>query len=284
LATPAAAEVPESTKEVARTLLDEGDRRLEQGDAGGALDAYRKADAIMRVPTTTIEVASTLARLGSLKEARERAAAVLAHPERADEPAPFVAARERARALIADLDRRIPRTRISIRGRADAAPAVTIDGSPVAAGAEVSLDPGKHEVRATSGESSSSLLVDLREGERRTVAVARSEPAGDFVPVIATGASVLGVALGLAIGFGVVSVEKTNDIVEGCGGNQCPTNRHEAVAEAELYANVCNVSIGFAAAGAIGLAVGLGLELGQSDAGTIRISFAGNRLTFASTF
>lgn len=66
----------------------------------------------------------------------------------------------------------------------------------------------------------------------------------------------------LAVAAGVLSVVQTSDIVERCGGDeQCPSDTAQARSEALTWANVCNVSIGVAAAGAavglIGVIVGV---------------------------
>ena len=57
-------------RERARALMDQGDARFEAGAYDAALEAYRAADAIMGVPTTAIEVARVLEKLGRLLQAR----------------------------------------------------------------------------------------------------------------------------------------------------------------------------------------------------------------------
>lgn len=68
----------------------------------------------------------------------------------------------------------------------------------------------------------------------------------------------------LAIAAGAISLVQTSDITERCGGDeQCPADTEQARSEALTWANVCNVSIGVAAAGA---AVGLiGVILGVTS-------------------
>jgi hypothetical protein len=92
-------EPTEAEKESARVLLDEGDVRIEQSDLEGALRAYEAADVVMHVPTTGIEVAKTLERLGRFAEADRAARGVLEHPQPADEPVEFSEARRQAQAL-----------------------------------------------------------------------------------------------------------------------------------------------------------------------------------------
>src|SRR3954463_8217790 len=58
-------------RETARELMDEARRLRERGDLNGALGRFSAADAIMNVPTTTLQVATTQVELGNLIEARE---------------------------------------------------------------------------------------------------------------------------------------------------------------------------------------------------------------------
>jgi predicted negative regulator of RcsB-dependent stress response len=61
----------ERDRNVARESVYQGDDLVKRGDTRGALEAYRRANAIMKVPTTGIEVARTSLRLGLLVEALE---------------------------------------------------------------------------------------------------------------------------------------------------------------------------------------------------------------------
>jgi tetratricopeptide (TPR) repeat protein len=101
--------VSDADKAIARELVAVGDEHFAAGDYERALEAYRGADTIMGVPTTSIEVARTLAALGRDAEALAVIDAVLAYPERDDEPAAFRRARANAAALKVDLLERAPR-------------------------------------------------------------------------------------------------------------------------------------------------------------------------------
>ena len=69
---PASAAPPTSTgpsqedRARANALMDDGDAKVASGDLAGALTSYETAHAIMRVPSTGIEVAKTLDKLGKL--------------------------------------------------------------------------------------------------------------------------------------------------------------------------------------------------------------------------
>jgi hypothetical protein len=90
----AAAPTPPSAtqKETARGLMEAGDAKLAAGDIAGALHAYRSADAIMGVPTTSFAVARALVQLGQLVEAADAVARVRRHPLAPGEPAAFTRA------------------------------------------------------------------------------------------------------------------------------------------------------------------------------------------------
>src|SRR5689334_11309377 len=115
--------------EMARNLMDEGDAKLERGDARGALLSYRAAHTLMNVPTTGIEVARMEVKLGHLVEARKVALDVVRMPVKPHEPKPFVEARSDAQLLADALETRIPRLTIAIKGVAESAQLeVRIDG------------------------------------------------------------------------------------------------------------------------------------------------------------
>ena len=88
--------------------MSEGRADREKGDQNAALKAFAAADAIMHVPTTGLELARTQAALGQLIEAHETALRVMHNAEKPNEPTPFRAARDGARALSDELEKRIP--------------------------------------------------------------------------------------------------------------------------------------------------------------------------------
>lgn len=90
-------------RETARALMQEGDAKADAKDYAGALEAYRKAHAIMGVPTTGLEVARMLALLGQRTEAREVALSVAAMAPIPNEPPPFAEARIAAQKLADEL-------------------------------------------------------------------------------------------------------------------------------------------------------------------------------------
>src|SRR5262245_66695671 len=67
-------------RERARGFMDLGDDKTAAGDLEGALKAYQAADGIMGVPTTGLEVARALEKLGRLIEARDACVRVTRFP------------------------------------------------------------------------------------------------------------------------------------------------------------------------------------------------------------
>jgi hypothetical protein len=85
----AAAFAAPSDADKARALMKEGDGLYFSSDYAGALERYRAADAIMKVPTTGLAVARAQAALGKLVEARDQALTVARATGAANEPAIF---------------------------------------------------------------------------------------------------------------------------------------------------------------------------------------------------
>ncbi|HWZ93161.1 MAG TPA: hypothetical protein VNW92_30085 [Polyangiaceae bacterium] len=173
----ARAEPSAADKETARSLLDDGDQKLENKDFAGALKSYQSAHAIMNVPSTGIEVAKTLVRLGRLVEARDTALSVSRMPKSSNEPRAFGQARTEAEGLASELAARIPSLELKVSGAAPGQELhVTIDGAavpPAVATVPRKLDPGKHQISISSaGRSDLNASVELKEGEKRTLELA----------------------------------------------------------------------------------------------------------------
>src|SRR5262245_59359639 len=101
-------------RDSARNLMEQGDTKRDKGDLQGALKAFEAADAIMRVPTTGLEVARVQVELGKLVEARETLGRLLRIPIRPNEPAPFLGARRAAEQLANELSARIPTMTVAV--------------------------------------------------------------------------------------------------------------------------------------------------------------------------
>ena len=130
----AGAEPSLADRETARGLMDDGDKKLADGNVKGALDSYTKADALMSVPTTGLEVARTQVKLGLLLQARETLGKVLRLPVTPNEPAPFAAARKAAETLNSEIVGRVPSIQVVMtNGEPSQAPQVFVDGEEIPA-------------------------------------------------------------------------------------------------------------------------------------------------------
>lgn len=277
----AGAQTPED-RESARRLFDEGKSRRDHGDAAGALEAFRAADALMNVPTTKLAVARAYLAVGKLVEARDAAMAVAQLPAAASEPAPFTDARAAAAQLATELAERIPSVTIAIHG--DAPESLTIDGAAVpreAWSAPRRVNAGKHTVAARRGAREATAQVVVAERASASVTLDTSglgeEPASPQVsdappppasrplgPLFWIGAGVG--AAGLAVGAvaGGISWSNKSSADALCRDGKCPPPAYPSLDAAGSWANVSTIAF---VAGGAGAALALaGLALRPSSA------------------
>ncbi len=280
-------------KETARALFEEGKKYRDKGDWAHALESFKGADAIMKVPTTKLAVARAYAALGKLTEAREAALQVALIPVAPKEPQPFTDARTSAKQLAEELAGKIPQITIKLVG----APAtnetqVTVDGEKVPAEALAApwkVNPGKHalvaslrggdvKAEATLAEKETkSVTLDVSELAKRPDPNAQAaaeptekpltEPPRDEKPgkrsvLIWIGLGVTVVGVGVGATAGILSMGKKSDLDSQCRDGKCPPNAHDTLDSANTLATIS--TIGFIGAG-VGLALaGVGFALGRS--------------------
>lgn len=291
--------------EMARNLMDEGDAKLERGDARGALLSYRAAHTLMNVPTTGIEVARMEAKLGKLVEARKVALEVVRLPVKPREPKPFVDARSEAQLLADALETRIPRLIIVMQGVAASAQVeIKIDGRTVSnddVRDPIAVDPGKHEVSvAAAGSEPEIEVVTVAETEKRTItfgdgtsSAVSDKPARRTSPLVYVGFGLGGLGLVAGAVTGALSLSRASDVETLCPGGVCatqgaldkatPTNE-----SAFALANVSNVAF---AVGVIGVGLGVtGLLLSgretktPENTSTLRVFVGPNGALLRGTF
>src|SRR5260221_5508152 len=73
-------------KETARSLMKAGRASRDKGDHKAALESFKAADAIMKVPTTGLEVGREQVALGLLVEARDTFLKIVRIPVEPKEP------------------------------------------------------------------------------------------------------------------------------------------------------------------------------------------------------
>jgi hypothetical protein len=248
-ATNAFADATPEERSAARTMLLDGYKRLEAGDAKRALELFRSADGVMNVPTTRLAVAQALERLGQLVEARAALEQIESMPKRPDDPAAFVKARADAHAKLADLAKRIPE--IAFEGGD-----VTIDGA--AAKSPQHVNPGAHVVALGGREEH----VIVAEGEHKVVRFGATTPlplpapppaeeTTHMSPLVWIGFGVAVVGAGVGTFTGISAKSKKDDaLATYCNGNKCPPAADSDLDSASTLATVSTISFVVAAVGA----------------------------------
>lgn len=251
---PAASAAPEEDDKLeARELVYRGDELFAQKRVGEALEAYREAHEIMRVPTTGIEVAKTLAAMGRLMDARSAAADVEALPKEPDEPIPFWEARQRASQLIRELDRRIPTVSLDIVPGVKKR-TIRIDKERVPdelAWLPLRMDPGRHVISVSApGFASMEKPVEVKEGQRIKLQLVLLEKSDTPSPLAITGFVVSGAALTTAIVTGSLYLAEQDDLEAACarGRRGCD---EAAWDRANALGWTANVSLVVAVAGGV---------------------------------
>lgn len=284
--------------------MQEGRKKRDKGDHTGALEAFKAAHQLMKVPTTGLEVGREQIELGQLVEARDTLLEVVRMPKSDGEPAQFAVARKDAQKLADGVAPRIPSIRFVVKGLdADEAKTISVDGvavPPAIAGVPRKVNPGNHHVVITARATERAVDVQVAEG---ATADANVDFTGVPKPVVApeptpdkpvattttttttspsttpTVAPARGISPLVWVGFGVAVVGAISGTVTGvahisntsrleqkCPGGSCPS-RYDA--DYDLTKTLGTVStISFAVAGA-GLLLGVyGLVSGPSTTTT----------------
>ncbi|EYF04498.1 Hypothetical protein CAP_4466 [Chondromyces apiculatus DSM 436] len=289
-ATADAAEPSAADRETARGLVIEGRRKFDAGDLEGARKAFQAAHDIMGVPTTGLDLARALARLGRLVEARAMALDVARMPVKPKEPEAFTEARPAAATLAEELEKRIPGLEIRVKGPSEAAAIeVRVDGEVVPQ-ASLSfprkVNPGTHAVEAEAqGFEPARKEITAAEGATIPVELTLAPLPGGVsigassstspadvsdgpVPLWAWIAGGVGVvALGAGVYFTIDHVGARGDVDEGCPKGACNPEAFTADDVDALHAR-WNRSLG--------LAIGLG-ALGLAGAGVAVVGFTTGR-------
>jgi hypothetical protein len=175
-AVPAAAQPAKVTP--AEAVFREGREAAARGDKKTACAKFEESIRLARAPGPILNVADCEESNGRLVSAAKHWQEGIALLDPSDDRLPF--AKERAAAL----DKRIPR--LTVRVAPDSRGArVEIDGvlvPPSEIGKPQPVDPGNHNVVATSGESAVRADVIIVEGERKEVTVTLSPPSRDSGP------------------------------------------------------------------------------------------------------
>ncbi len=288
-------------KDTARALMAQGAELRDKNDLKGALQSFQAADAIMHVPSTSLEVAKTAAALGELVEARDAALAAARYPVKPGEPKPFIEARKEAQTLGDDLEPRIPSLQITVKNApSGATPKVDVDGVTIPAAALAfprKVNPGHHVVTAIAGDAHTQSEVDVKEREIKVVvldlptvaptpppvalnntppeqqkSIEPDHPKKKFpvISMIGFGVGVAGVAVGSVTG--IMSLSKTSSLKDQCPNNQCPASVYDSSSfqsdksSASTFGTVSTIAFIVGGAGVVVGVVGLFLPQGHATA------------------
>ncbi len=292
-------------RETARNRMEEGESRRERGDLRGALRMFEEADAIMRVPTTGLEVARTQVQLNLLLEAKETLARVKAIPAKAGEPAAFAQARKAADQLITDLGPRIPTLSVVLKNADPATPPrLTIDGESVPLNVAESgrkVNPGTHLIVVSAGNIEKKDEAKLVEGQTKSVTIdlggapaastgsgssgtsssgSSSSSSGDTGEkhgdrpsggggtskgLVYGGFAVGVIGIGVGAVTGLMSFSKVSDLHEKCGGDMCPPQYKSDVDGAKDLGTISTISFIVGGAGVAAGVVGLLVPFGGEE-------------------
>ncbi len=264
------AEPDDASRQRARELMAEGRAARVAQQEQRALESFAAADAIMRAPTTTLEVARSQAALGLLVEAQRTARSIeVVSPDEREPPA-FARAREAAATLVQELTGRIPTLTVTFTdAEAGYAARVTVDGVEVPTAVLLSgyrLNPGSHRVAASSGGQTASRDVVLAEGGSREVqlqlsSVVAAEPARSLPPPaprreagISSGVYALGGVALVSLGAGtalLLLAQSSKSELEATCAPGCSKARVDDVSQRYTAANVSFAVGAAAAAGAV---------------------------------
>ncbi len=286
LAAPAFADPTAQEKETARNLMEEGrDLRDDKKDLKSALDRFKAADQIMRVPTTGFEVATTEVALGMLVEAREVLARITASPPQKGEPPQFKEARVKAQKLDDEIASRIATLVVSL-SKPDPSATILIDGvalPPSLVGLPARANPGHHVILASTKSMEGREEVDLREAEKKEITITleargvehetiateptppKEQPHGSgartfgFVMLGIGGAALVGAGI-----TGVLTFTTQSDLTTKCPNHICGPDAHDELSMANTVALVSTVS--FIAAGVCGVAGLVAILVGKPSA------------------
>jgi hypothetical protein len=282
---------PPSARDLARTLADAGYELYQEGKFADAVIKFEAAEAAFHAPTNLLFLARSKARLGRQVAALALYRRLAAEQLPADAAAAFQRAQLEATAELHELEPRVPRVRVVVRGAPpDKPPHVDLDGmaiAPAGLADAVPIDPGEHTISVSlEGATGKSQHLTLAEGSAQEVVfdftpgaatpgptappVAAPPPPsppppakGSLVPAIATFA-VAAMGIGVGAATGVVALGKMNMLRAACPKNPCSPANEGLANDVKAFANASTA--GFVIGGAAA-AVGIVLAIVRPGGG-----------------
>lgn len=298
LAGTAAAEPTDAEKDAARILFTEGKELRDAGKLAPALERFTRAHQLAATPITTVELARTHVMLGHLLEARRLYQSVDAMEKKVGESAKSLSARDEAKHLASETDKRIATIVVRLVPADEKITSAAIDGKSIdlaALGAPIEIDPGKHviTVRTTTEVS---VTISAAEADRdRIVTIDLPKPAPPplVAPIVprplsperpATSGtpSTLrwiglvsgGVGLVVGVGAGALALSSASDVKSGCPGSICGPSHHDDLDATRRWATVSTIGFGVAAVGATLFVIGLTSESSKKDVARTILPYA----------
>jgi hypothetical protein len=296
----ASAEPTAAEKETARDLIGTGREKRRVGQLREALDDFGKAHAIMRVPTTALELGRTQIALGLLVEARVSLLEAVRHAATSGEPEVFKKARREAKALADSLAPRLATLTVTLRGvppDRERDVKVSVDGADVALASVTGglrVNPGTHDVVVAIGDQKKRDRIELDEGGTKKLEVAfEGVLAGEGKGETSTGTStsssstrtnplvyagIVTAGIGVIVGSatGIAAYVNARDLDLKCPANQCLPPTHAEIDRGRSYGTVSTVAFIVAGVGAALVVVGILNPVStpvQSAADGFRIAF-----------
>ncbi len=272
----------------ARKLAREGVKLADAGKCAEAIEPLSRAENLYHAPTILGRLGECQVAVGRLVEGTENLQRVVRESLPSNAPAPFVAAKTRARKV---LDKALPRLAhltVEVTAPAGVEYTVKLDGTrlPKAAiGVERPTDPGDHTVEVaaeehrastknlTLGEGRSarvelSLEPDPEAIRRRKAKAASPTPVNDgtigrkkTLAYVSFGVGGAGLLVGSV--FGVMAISARSDLDAECPNKVCPTGAEGRIDAAKVKGTVS--TIGFVVGG-VGVAGGALLLLWPESA------------------
>ncbi len=248
----ALAEPSVDDKARARALMDEGDRFVAAKSWAEALDRFERADAIMHVPTTGVEVARAHAALLHFIAARDAALTAARAPKQPNEPAVWEEARTEAAVLAGTYADQIGAIAFEV-SHAEPLAVVTLDGAivDVSSSEPFPADPGVHVVRfAPPGGNPTERRATVEPGKTAHVSLTGVRAESPYrVPMFA-GFGAAGVGLVTGTVLGAVSLSRASAAKSACNAGHCPRIAQSDIDGANGFGLASDVAFGVALAGA----------------------------------
>jgi hypothetical protein len=242
-------------RERARALVHSGRDKRQGGQNAEALEDFKRAHAIMSLPTTGLEVARTQIELGQLAEAHDTLIEVARSPMRAGEPPVFAHARAEAQALAETVASRLA----AARAASSEAAGVTVGGARASASASPTPAPAQASTPAAApapapARAAQAPAAGLLTGS--SAASPASLPESRTNPLTYVGGGVLGAGVVVGAVTGAITLVMHADVKDRCGSG-CTADTASAVDQGKTFGTVSTVAFAAAGAGAVLLVYGL---------------------------